>query len=714
MIATFSTPAIDLHAAEIMDSASARIATYQTEEGESFFAVALQPSADEAILESVRSQPADIVVIVDTSATQVGEFRKDSISALDSIISRLRSEDRIRVYAADVMTSELTEGFVSSGEAASSIDALSQRLPLGNTNLMDAIETAKGNFATSKANRTRSIVYIGDGTAIDTMGDQERFAGVVDGLRGDKISLHSVAIGATRNIELMGILANQTGGVIGVVGDDASSAAEAIGSRVADSAKMSAIWVQEAKLPGGMESVQADRLPPLRLDRDSILLGTAATATDKGELEIIGQSADDTIRLTSVVTVEENHPDFAFLPGLVRHSSSNDGLMLPSAGSDMLRETIRVLSNQADQLVHAANIAMQQGNKAGAKAVVKKALEADPNNAEAQAIDRIMGNRLITQNQQVDDPFAAPAPAPAQTADNENPFAEPAQAAPAPAPAAQTPAPAPAPATSDVIGGDDDLTEAPGNLLNQVQAQREAQEGRWRAEVRAQLREANRRLRDSPVGVAGSLKSLLANLEVLPDISPQTRQELTSQVRASIQVASRREASFLESRRNLEQVAQGAASAQRMLQNRVRREATLKVLSQQMNALVDEERYAEAQNVSVDFAEDAGITITKNSVEGQHFVEEPLMLEMYAHDKKLKVLRERALEKVEDESIPNEEKEWIELLVLNQIIGVEYEDDEEEDDEEEEIVDAKEDWIDVDEDTAATATDEGEDDAVLV
>ena len=309
--------------------------------------------------------------------------------------------------------------------------------------------------------------------------------------------------------------------------------------------------------------------------------------------------------------------------------------MLPSAGSDMLRETIRVLSYQADQLVHAANIAMQQGNKAGVKAVVKRALEADPNNAEAQAIDRIMGNRLIVQNQQkADDIFGAAAPAPAAPVDDENPFADPQKPAPAPAPA-------PAPVAEDVAG-DDDLTEVPGNLLNQVQSQREAQEGRWRAEVRAQLREANRRLRNSPVGVAGSLKGLLANLEALPDISPQTRQELTSQIRASIQVASRREASFLESQRNLEQVAQGAASSQRMLQDRVRREATLKVLSQQMNALVDEERYAEAQNVSVDFAEDAGITITKDSIEGQHFVEEPLMLEMYAHDKKLKVLRERA------------------------------------------------------------------------
>ncbi|MEC8474211.1 MAG: hypothetical protein VXZ38_06150, partial [Planctomycetota bacterium] len=629
LIATFSASSAHLQAADITDAANARVATYQTEEGDSFFAVALQPSAEEAILESVRSRPADVIVIVDTSATQVGEFREDSITALDAILGRLRPQDRVRVFAADVKTSELTTGFIGADEASVSLKVLAKRLPLGNTNLMEALTVTSDTFSDEAANRTRSIVYVGDGTAIDTMGNESSFATMVDSLREKQISLHSVAIGATRNIELMGILANQTGGVIGVVGDDTSTGAEAIATRIADSAKMSAIWVKEAKLPGGMESVQSDRLPPLRLDRDSILLGTAASLSENGQLEIIGESAEDTIRLISTVTVEENHPDFAFLPGLVRQSTDNDGLMLPSAGSDMLRQTIQVLAQQADQLVHAANIALQQGNKSGAKAVVRKALEADPNNADAQAIDRIMGNRLIIQNQQADDIFGSPASAPAQADENENPFADTVQNTPAPAPAAP-------------VAGDDDLNEVPGNLLNQVQAGREAQEGRWRAEVRAQLREANRRLRDTPVGVAGSLKGLLANLEVLPDISPQTRQELTSQVRASIQVASRREASFLESQRNLEQVAQGAASSQRMLQDRVRREATLKVLSQQMNALVDEERYAEAQNVSVDFAEDAGITITKNSVEGQQFVEEPLMLEAYAHDKKLKVLRERA------------------------------------------------------------------------
>ena len=108
--------------------------------------------------------------------------------------------------------------------------------------------------------------------------------------------------------------------------------------------------------------------------------------------------------------------------------------MLPTAGSPMLRETARVLTAQADELVRAGNMALQQGNRRGAKAVAEKALEADPNNAEARALEKISGNRLVMQNPQeslddvfgggggaaADDPFAAPA-APQAAADD--PFA---------------------------------------------------------------------------------------------------------------------------------------------------------------------------------------------------------------------------------------------------------------------------------------------------
>lgn len=74
--------------------------------------------------------------------------------------------------------------------------------------------------------------------------------------------------------------------------------------------------------------------------------------------------------------------------------------------------------------------------------------------------------------------------------------------------------------------GDDELIESAGNLLNRVRAERLAGEGRLRAEVRAQLLESNRRLRVDPTNVAGSLKSLLANVETTGDVNPQLRQEL--------------------------------------------------------------------------------------------------------------------------------------------------------------------------------------------
>lgn len=64
-------------------------------------------------------------------------------------------------------------------------------------------------------------------------------------------------------------------------------------------------------------------------------------------------------------------------------------------------------------------------------------------------------------------------------------------------------------------------------------------DGRLRAEVRAKLKEANQLLRTDPIGVAGALKSLLGKIKASPDISPEVRVELSSQVRASIEIVNR-------------------------------------------------------------------------------------------------------------------------------------------------------------------------------
>jgi hypothetical protein len=611
---------VGLTTTEGSEGANVRIATYQASSGDGYFAASIQPSADDTLLNASRSCPADVVVVVDTSASQSGQYRSDSIAALQSVIGKLRSGDRVRLFAADVRATDLSESFATAGETDDAIAKLKKRLPLGNTNLVSVIGSVRAALVAEPQNHSRSIVYIGDGSSMDAMADQTRFGALVNALRADRIAVHSIAIGPTINIELMGILANQTGGVVGVVGDAEQNNATEIGTHVGSSVTMSPIWLTDAKLLSGMNSVQANQLPPLRLDRDSILIGNVNLGTSEGTLQLTGEMTASSVRIVAEAVLEESHPDFSFLPGLIKQAQSNNGLMLPTAGSPLLRETARVLAAQADELVRAGNMALQQGNRRGAKAVAEKALEADPDNTDAQALERITGNRLIIQNPQDslgdifgtgggdagDDPFAAPAPAAVPAAvPAAAPAAAPAQAAPAAPPVAR-PA-APAPRGNFQFGGstvgDDELLESGGGLLDRVRAERTASEGRLRAEVRAQLREATRRLSRDPTGVAGSLKSLLANVETTPDIDPQLRQELESQVRASIQAASRREASFMEGQRSLEQKMQGATQAMRLLEETFRREATLKTLSEQMNALIAEGRYEEADGeVSLEFA----------------------------------------------------------------------------------------------------------------
>ncbi len=672
-------------ASEAAEGANVRIATYQTPSGDAYFAASVQPSADDSLLKASRQAPADVVVVVDTSASQAGEFRTESMAALRSVMGQLRADDRVRIFAADVSAIDLSESFVAAGQTDEAIAKLKKRLPLGNTNIVSVIGSVRAALVAEPQNHTRSIVYIGDGSSIDAMGNEQRFGALVSALRADRISVHSVVIGPVTNIELMAVLANQTGGVIGIVGANENNAA-AIGTRVGDSAKVSPIWLSEAKLLSGMTTIQNDRLPPLRLDRDSILIGKIDTTTAEGTLQLAGETTTSSVKMVVDVALEPSHPDFAFLPGLVKQTQDNSGLMLPSAGSPLLREAARVLAARADELVRAGNMALQQGNRRGAKAVAEKALEADPNNTDAQALEKISGNRLIMQQAgSLDDIFggggaadadpfggggdAAPAAdadpfggggdaTPAGGADpfggggdaapaaDDDPFGGGGDAAPA-GPAAAPPAAAvrsapPAVHSGDNPIGNDDVGGLSSDLLDQVRDERMAAEGRIRAEVRAQLRESNRRLRNDPTGVAGSLKALLANVETAPDVNPQVRQELMSQVRAAIQVASRMEATYMEGQRNLEQQAQGATAAARLLEETFRREDTLKTLAQQLNALIDEGRYAEADgSVSLEFAKIAGDTITRDSVSGRHFTDETLMLQVYDRDRRYREMRER-------------------------------------------------------------------------
>ena len=661
--------------ATAVDGANLRVATYRGEAG-GYFAASVQPTADDALLAAV-DVPADVVVVIDTSASQSGEFRTDSIRAARQVIDGLRSTDRVSVHAVDVGVTDLTSSFVTPADAVAALDAVERRLPMGNTNLIAALDRLRTGLVASDPNHSRSIVYIGDGSTIESASD-DAMRRIVDALRADRITVHSVAIGPTVNIELLGILGHHTGGLVTAVGDDYP--VDDVAGRIARGVRTSPVWITGDEYPAGLD-VSSDRHPPLRLDRDAIVIGRLSETGDDGlgseEMTFTWTGATPTSDVTIQTrgVLEDSHPDFGFLVGLVSLAERDGGVRQPTAGSSMMRFVARRSALRCRELIKAGKMAIEQGNRRGARAIVDEALRSDPDNEQAKKLSELIGQRLIVQNEGMDDifggddPFADAADAPAGGAtggdafgddafggEGGDPFADPAPAPAAPRAAAPAPAPmqpaAPAfggpnaPIISPPPTGDFDafegVREPAGPLLDDVLNQRSANEGRLRALVNAQLRESRRVLRSDPTGVAGSLKSLLSRVETMPDVRPELRRELASQVRSAIRVAAARESEYAGQQANLEQVAAAANASQRLLADRFRREASLQALSAQMNALIDEGRYIEADRpVAVEFSQLAGMEITKDSVEGHQFRDYPLMLQTYARDRRYRELRER-------------------------------------------------------------------------
>ena len=63
----------------------ARLNTYTATDGESYFALSLKPK-----VEDPSARKTDIVVLIDTSASQVGEYQTAALSALQHLLEKLK------------------------------------------------------------------------------------------------------------------------------------------------------------------------------------------------------------------------------------------------------------------------------------------------------------------------------------------------------------------------------------------------------------------------------------------------------------------------------------------------------------------------------------------------------------------------------------------------------------------------------------------------
>ncbi len=355
---------------------SARLETFAKPEGELYFSLSLHPNVP-----APANAPHDIVVLFETSASQSGAVRTKGLETLAAMLAKLSADDRVCLLASDLNAVPMTESFVApkSAEMAQGLKKLHARVPLGANDLPNVFDAATERLSSSK--RAKSVIYIGNGRSNANVAANGEVRQSVEKLVKNQISVTTFATGADRDLHLLAVVANHTGGMFLVDGDKVT--ALDAGNYLATSAVGSVLWPTKATFPQDM-AVYPRVTPPLRFDRDSIVVGKGAVGEMHVEMTTTLNGQTQELRWDVKATKPNNA--LAYLPQIVDPSKADGGFALPTVGSEGLSEVQRMMASNIDSLNKVGGDALNAGNLAQADQILRESLRRDPNNAETQTL----------------------------------------------------------------------------------------------------------------------------------------------------------------------------------------------------------------------------------------------------------------------------------------------------------------------------------------
>ncbi len=154
--------------------------------------------------------------------------------------------------------------------------------------------------------------------------------------------------------------------------------------------------------------------------------------------------------------------------------------------------------------------------------------------------------------------------------------------------------------------GPGDEEEPAGALLDSVEQQNRLITGAVRAEVENQLREARAQMATDPAHVEQGLKLLLERVVETPELTPEVRAQLRTQLVTALREADRRAAEKEILDQQVEEARAAAADRLQVAQGMLRKQEKLKQLVDRFESLMDEGRYAAADELGSTEIPEAG------------------------------------------------------------------------------------------------------------
>ncbi|MBN1853147.1 MAG: hypothetical protein JW829_10505, partial [Pirellulales bacterium] len=562
---------------------TARLDTYRQSDGVTFFAASLAAGQELPVIDR-----HDVVVLFDTSASQTSLYRDSAIAALDGLLAGLSPSDRVKLIAVDLTASALSDQFIApKGDAIQAARTkLLARPPLGSTDMETALQTA-ANAWDEASDTARAVVYIGDGVSMINLLNGQKLQALIEDLIAARAPISSLAVGPRTDTQLLAVLANQTGGNLyvaeplvfadpdqGILPERAEAEnirrSRLAGARLAAWTQAAVVWPIDFQLPKVFKEVYPAKVPPLRSDRSTILIGQLdGPVTEPLPMNVLVASGSEQIQLSFTATGQPSNPDQAFLASLVERARADAGLTLPTVGDEGLAEVRRLVRSNLDQLTMLAEQAATTGNTQGAQRIAQAVLHHDPGNLRAETV-HLLAARAPGAGRDAS-PTDLRLVAQAESAADE--------------PAAESPA-------------STDFEAQPGSFLDSHVEHSAIVAELIRKEVELALDDARRTMSENPDQVIQDLKLARENIRRAPELDMETQTVLISRLESAIKEAGQRQADRDERlREQLER--QRAARAQRDMNDRFLR--TIQKQKQRMESfesLMDENRYKEAVDMA--------------------------------------------------------------------------------------------------------------------
>ena len=505
---------------------------YQVRAGDTLFAWQIKPTLDPAPV-----RPRDVLVLVDTSASQAGKPLQQARQVVAGLSAALTADDRVSVWtlSTPAATRALTKDFqpADAEDIKAAAAALTEiEYGSGATDLKGGLSKALATLAPNRG-RHQIVLFLGDGeSAFDPLTESDRVAA---GGRMDQSDVYffAVPLGLKLNANNLHGLAALTGGAVVRVQEDLADPTRRGEFLARLKAAIDVPVLKADKCQYGAEVTESypTKLPPLRADKPTLVIGKMAKPAAKLTATVTGTAANRDVTLALAQDLPPAQADHFFLNLMIdqwRDAPHKDAPAMLQADRALALASTQVKLYREEFLTQ-ANWAVTMDRLDDAAKLYTAARRIDPNDGEAGAglalVEKMKTGRITRAD--LDKRIAAKAVA--MKLDKNGAAKIVIQDAAKDPPAA--------PAGAPVVPGPPAglLPPDPADLVREAAAQRQIEEQRYRVLVEAAVRRARQQLRTDPDGGYQDLKRMQDELRENPRLGPDTRAQLAANVGAVMQ-----------------------------------------------------------------------------------------------------------------------------------------------------------------------------------